>query len=220
MVFRGENPPAGAIIDYWLGQSEEEVSLTVFDGNGVVVQELEPTQERGINRATWNLRHARLPDPAGAEPNRDGRPQRGPEGPWVAPGTYTIQFSLGDKTLEQSVDVLEDPRVKVSAEERQAWTETLHQIGDMYVSANALAEKVLGVEKELGEIEDSPQDVQDEAAALHKLTFELRRRIVMLYRDMEGWTGPPTEEQRAQLDYLTKAAAEIEPRVTTLISNR
>jgi hypothetical protein len=218
MVFRGENPPAGAIIDYWLGKSEEEVSLSVVDGNGAVVQELEPTKERGINRVTWNLRHRRLPDPAGAEPNRDGRPQKGPEGPWVTPGSYTIQLTLGDNTLEQTLNVAEDPRVRVSADDRRVWRETLVQIGELYISANGLAEKVLGVEKELGEMDTPPQEAQDEATELHKLTFELRRRIVMLYRDVEGWTGPPTEEQRAQMDYLSKAAAELEPRVTSLLT--
>jgi hypothetical protein len=164
------------------------------------------------------LRHRRLPDPAGAEPNRDGRPQKGPEGPWVTPGSYTIQLTLGDNTLEQTLNVAEDPRVRVSADDRRVWRETLVQIGELYISANGLAEKVLGVEKELGEMDTPPQEAQDEATELHKLTFELRRRIVMLYRDVEGWTGPPTEEQRAQMDYLSKAAAELEPRVTSLLT--
>ncbi len=216
MVFRGKNPPAGAIIDYWLGESVNEISLTVVDGRGNEIQKLEPTEEPGINRVVWNLRQERLPEPAGAEPNSTGRAPRGPEGPLVRPGQYTVRLTLGGRTQEQKVEVREDPRIKVTEDERQIWTATLHEIGKMYTVANVLATGVLEVEDRLEKMENPPQETKDQAAELHKLTFELRRRLHMLYGDVDGWTGRPTEEQRAQMDYLAKAAAELENRVSAL----
>ena len=34
LTFRGENPPNGAIVDYWLSSPSAEVALTVHDGSG------------------------------------------------------------------------------------------------------------------------------------------------------------------------------------------
>jgi hypothetical protein len=75
---------------------------------------------------------------------------------------------------------------------------------------------VVEVEEKLEKLESPPQDTEERAEELHKLTFELRRRIGMLYGDMGGWTGPPTEEQRAQMKYLSDGAKQLEPRVRDL----
>ncbi len=90
----------------------------------------------------------------------------------------------------------------------------------MYTAANALATKVVEVEERLEEMDDPPQETKDQAAKLHKLTFELRRRLRMLYSDVDSWIGQPTGEQRAQMEYLTKATAELEPRVTALVDTQ
>ena len=61
MIFRGENPPNGAIVDYWLGAEGSAVALSVHDASGGLVQTLTPTRARGVNRVVWNLRQADLP---------------------------------------------------------------------------------------------------------------------------------------------------------------
>ena len=65
MVFRGENPPNGAIIDFWVAKTDTVVSLSVHDAAGQLVQTIPPTAGRGVmrgvNRVVWNLRHAELP---------------------------------------------------------------------------------------------------------------------------------------------------------------
>jgi hypothetical protein len=50
MIFEGENPPAGAIVDYWLGREGMDVSLTVHDELGNRVAALTPSDRAGLNR--------------------------------------------------------------------------------------------------------------------------------------------------------------------------
>lgn len=72
MLFRGENPPNGAIIDYWLANPTSEVTLSVHDASGTLVQTLNPARARGVNRVVWNLRHADLPVRGGGFGDDDG----------------------------------------------------------------------------------------------------------------------------------------------------
>ena len=48
-------------------------------------------------------------------------------GPLVAPGTYVIRLVAGGRTLEQKVEVREDPRIDVSPAERKQWTDAVQQ---------------------------------------------------------------------------------------------
>ncbi|MCC7240736.1 MAG: hypothetical protein IT180_02330, partial [Acidobacteria bacterium] len=112
MIFRGENPPNGAIIDYWLGAEGANVALSVHDASGGLVQTLTPTRARGVNRVVWNLRQADLPVRGGGFDDDDDRP-RGANlpGPYVTPGVYTVRLAASGRTLEQRVEVSDDPRL-------------------------------------------------------------------------------------------------------------
>ena len=66
MIFRGENPPNGAIIDYWLGSTSAAPALTVHDGAGTLVQTL-----------TANARERREPCRLEPAPRRAARASGG-----------------------------------------------------------------------------------------------------------------------------------------------
>jgi hypothetical protein len=127
-----------------------------------------------------------------------------------------VRLSVGGELHERTVDVRDDPRIEIQAADRREWTDILLEIGAMYSSANSLVESVVEVEDKLEKLEEPPEKAEDEARRLHKMTFELRRRIRMLYGDVEGWTGPPTDEQRAQMTYLLEAMSQLEPDVRSL----
>ena len=50
----------------------------------------------------------------------------GVPGPLVAPGTYIVRLVAGGRTLEQKVEVREDPRIDVTPAERKQWTDAVH----------------------------------------------------------------------------------------------
>jgi photosystem II stability/assembly factor-like uncharacterized protein len=67
-TWRGENPPAGALITYYLReQPPGEVNLTITDKDGKVVRRMRRVNdEAGVNRVSWDLRYDAPPGgPAG-----------------------------------------------------------------------------------------------------------------------------------------------------------
>ncbi|MFQ5706843.1 MAG: WD40/YVTN/BNR-like repeat-containing protein [bacterium] len=137
----GQNPPTGAIIDYWLKHAAHgSVTLTFRDQAGQIVRtlssddkpehltanryfqagwiakEIHLSNEAGMHRFVWDLRYAR---PAALEYNykiaavwHDGTPLA-PEGPLVLPGRYTVTLNVDGKDYTQPFTVKLDPRVQV-----------------------------------------------------------------------------------------------------------
>ncbi|HWX55403.1 MAG TPA: glycosyl hydrolase [Verrucomicrobiae bacterium] len=86
--------------------------LTVRDESGNVVRQISAGNEKGINRASWDLRYPApsLPS-AEREPGEDGPP---PGGPLVMPGTYTVQLSR--KVRDQWTDLSQPQKFRVYTE--------------------------------------------------------------------------------------------------------
>jgi photosystem II stability/assembly factor-like uncharacterized protein len=136
----GQNPPDGAVINYYLkADASEPVTLEILDRAGKLVRRFrsddkpEPVDEKELNVPTYWVRPARvLPGKAGmqrfvwdlhyAEPKARGHEYpisaiymdtpRYPLGPAVMPGQYTLKLTAGGKTYTRTLDVEMDPRVK------------------------------------------------------------------------------------------------------------
>ncbi len=198
MVFRGENPANGALVDYWLRDDGTKVTITVHDSTGRLVQSLAPSAARGLNRVVWNLRHADLPVRSGGGEDDDEGPRATTPGPLVLPGTYTVRLVHDGRTIERKVLVQEDPRVTVSRAERMAWT-AFHR--DVAGTLGAVAEVAARV-RALSGTDAATRDLKRQAG-------ELQSRLATLYSAVGRWTGTPTADQRSQLRYYKRMAAEI-----------
>ncbi len=139
----GQNPPNGAIIDYWLkDNTNKKVTLIIKDSNGKVVREFssketekelpsrryfekgwikEPEKlsgSSGMHRVVWNLRYPRPPalhyGYSIAAVWTDGTPLE-PEGVLVLPGKYTVELNVDGKTYSQEIEIKLDPRVHLTA---------------------------------------------------------------------------------------------------------
>ncbi|HZS48854.1 MAG TPA: glycosyl hydrolase [Blastocatellia bacterium] len=129
----GENPPAGAIIDYYFKEApKSEVTIQIYDGKGKLVRKLSsvenkediqppewPDQVRevktipanaGLNRYVWNLRYDDPVKVPGAFYSGSG-----PRGPLVLPGKYELRMTVDGKTQSTTLEILSDPRAKVAA---------------------------------------------------------------------------------------------------------
>jgi photosystem II stability/assembly factor-like uncharacterized protein len=145
----GENPPKGAIINYYLEKkSKDDLRLEVFDSAGKLVRKLsskkeEPEQaedapdvpwsiykptvlpnEAGLQRVTWDLRSDGPKYIPGAK-NDAGTPH---EGPLVLPGSYTLKLHVDGQVLEGKLQVQLDPRVKLTKQELEARHELAMQV--------------------------------------------------------------------------------------------
>ena len=134
----GENPPDGAILDWWFPAAPAgPATLEIFDGTGARVRRFSsadapdslPTNLQvplywmrrartlpvaaGMNRFVWDLHGAPLPNaelgyPISATP---GDTPAEPRGPWMPPGQYRVRLTVDGRQLEQSLAVRMDPRV-------------------------------------------------------------------------------------------------------------
>jgi photosystem II stability/assembly factor-like uncharacterized protein len=187
MLFRGENPPNGAIVDYWLGDAGRDVALSVHTSGGELVQTLRPTTGRGMNRVIWNLRHADLPGRAGGGDDGEGGGGGGLTGPYVTPGTYVVRLVAGGRTLEQKVEVRDDPRISISAADRKVWTDTMTSIADLIRRAAPVNERI---QKQTG--------TGAELVDLKRQWRELMARLTGLYGEVGRWTGRPNADQLSE----------------------
>jgi len=139
----GENPPDGAIINYYLsGRSSSPITLEIIDAAGRLVRKfssddkplavdmtrvnppdywVRPFQplknEPGMQRFVWDLTYPNPP----AE--RYDLPISAvyhdtpfvPQGPYVLPGRYTVRLTVDGRSFTQPLIVRMDPRVTTSA---------------------------------------------------------------------------------------------------------
>jgi photosystem II stability/assembly factor-like uncharacterized protein len=136
----GQNPPDGAIINYYLkSDANSPVVLEIFDRAGKLVRRFrsddtpEPVDEKELNVPTYWIRPPQiLPARAGMQrfiwdlhyPEPKARSHeypisaiyrdtpRGPLGPSVLPGDYTVKLTVEGRTLARPLKVEIDPRIK------------------------------------------------------------------------------------------------------------
>ena len=198
MFFRGENPPNGAIIDYWLGAASGNVTLTVHTTNGELVQTLRSTSDRGMNRAVWNLRYAELPVRGGGGDDDEGGGAAGLQGPYVTPGTYLVRLSAGGRTMEQKVDVRDDPRITASAADRKIWFDTLMSLASTLRQAGPESQR-------MQKVNGTGADLVD----LKRQWRELIARLSGVYGEIGRWTGAPNADQMSEVKYYLEMVQKL-----------
>jgi photosystem II stability/assembly factor-like uncharacterized protein len=202
----GENPPAGAAIDYYLGAPSGPVTLEIADTTGQLVHRWSsadrfapPTEpppftndwlprpeslsaRPGLNRFVWNLRY---PAPPTDEPNYGIAAVTGqgtvtePQGPLVLPGRYRVTLRTGGANASTWLTVQPDPRQHVALDALNAQLQLALDIG-----------RALGEEHAVREAERSTRLQLDSLPAgrlsegLHQRVLELRAAIDTLDRGL------------------------------------
>jgi photosystem II stability/assembly factor-like uncharacterized protein len=208
MIFEGPNPPAGAVIDYWLRDADADLSIGVFDAGGEEVATVDGGTDRGINRGVWNLRYGR---------SSLGQPRRrrgfgGGGEAWVVPGLYTVRLTANGVTSERTVRVKEDPRIQVDPLVRRQWTRALVEIGRTRAAAQTLAREVGGIVRRLngeGEALEVSDEVEAKVRDLARETQELAGRVARLGGSAQGWVGPLSADQASQKAFFERMLATL-----------
>jgi photosystem II stability/assembly factor-like uncharacterized protein len=134
----GENPPDGAVINYYLHEKANDVSLEIADIKGNSIHRysnkdtlykigdvniphywIRPQQilsaNAGSYRFMWDMKYDPLNVPASYPISaiyKNTEPDQ--TAPWVMPGTYTAKLTVDGKTYTQTFTIKMDPRVKTS----------------------------------------------------------------------------------------------------------
>jgi photosystem II stability/assembly factor-like uncharacterized protein len=147
----GQNPPAGAMIYYFLKESpkaDTEAKIEILDASGKVIRKyssaeyntleepLEPDDKKpekqlkpdaGLNRFVWDLRYEEAHHIPGYylwEYNGGSR------GPVAVPGHYQVRLTVGSETQTAGFDLKLDPRVQASQADLEAQFDLLLQTRD------------------------------------------------------------------------------------------
>jgi photosystem II stability/assembly factor-like uncharacterized protein len=171
----GQNPPGGAIINYWLKDSvNSKIKLSIYDFKGNLIrgyssdektekfpsnvyfdkrwlgEEKEILTGAGMHRFVWDLRY---PRPKALIYNYSisavwtvGTPVL-PSGPLVMPGNYKIMLTVNGEDYIQDLEVKLDPRVKISEAELKAQLELAQEVQKTLNKSVELFNKVNAVIK-------------------------------------------------------------------------
>jgi photosystem II stability/assembly factor-like uncharacterized protein len=211
----GQNPPDGAILDYYLpAAAVGTVMLEVLDRRGAPVRRFasddppEPVDSSaniplwwvrpsrvlasgaGMHRFVWDLRTS---PPASAQHEYPiaaiaHDTPREPRGPWVLPGTYTVRLTASGRTETRRLVVRMDPRVRVSPAD----------LAQQFALATRVARAMLRGSEALRALRARRREgagaSADSLAALERQLVRLNGQLGGLYGTIEGADAAPTTQ--------------------------
>jgi hypothetical protein len=169
----GQNPPTGAIINYWIKEGQKgKVTLTISDSAGHLVQRYssndKPAElpadryfeegwlgkneqisaEPGMHRFVWDLRYPRplvLKYRYSIAAVWDKGTPLSPEGTLVLPGYYTLDLNVNGKHNTQSLQVKLDPRVRTTPPALREQLGLANKVDSALVSAVLVYRQITGI---------------------------------------------------------------------------
>jgi len=200
----GENPPDGAIVDYYIGRGGAgPVTLEIKDASGGVVRRytsddklpaedpqlnippywVRPPQKLangpGLHRFLWDLHYNPVPGVTPQYPiaavYRNTAPS--PTSPWAMPATYTVVLTVGGKKYEQPLRLMMDPRVKTSTADLVQQFQLSKQMYDEWLALNTISDEARRIR---GQLTDLRAKVTDAT---------LKRHVDALAEKIQGVAG-------------------------------
>jgi len=172
-----ENPPNGAMLDYFLKSAASPVTLEIFDSEKNLVRKFSsdnkhedkhpekhpslPIAERwfpkpeslettpGMHRFVWNLTWGSSGESTADEDSES----RNPSGPKAIPGVYQVRLTVDGQTQSQSLKIIMDPRSPATPEILQQQLRLGQEIFAEAREARRVLAEIGSVEKQLAGIE-------------------------------------------------------------------
>ncbi|MEM7050226.1 MAG: hypothetical protein AAF604_11240 [Acidobacteriota bacterium] len=132
-------------------KGEPKAEIRVYDSSGERLRTFEVAVHRGLNRAVWNLRRDAFESP----PRGDGPSWGDSSGPEVLPGSYRVVVTHGEQRAEGTVEVLADPRHRISDQDRRLKEAAVQRAG-------ALQERLTKAIVGLREVRQTARDIASE----------------------------------------------------------
>jgi photosystem II stability/assembly factor-like uncharacterized protein len=183
---QADNPPNGAMVDYYLGNGATKVTLQILDAEGHVLRHFSSGEKQTVSRPLLPIAERWFPKPqelattpgehrfvwdlsaggSSAGLGDDGSDDAVglPAGPRVAPGTYTLRLGVDGITIERPLHVMMDPRAaatKQVLDQQYAFAESIYM--ELRASHKAMAEleSVASQLKKLDAANDNPPELKD-----------------------------------------------------------
>lgn len=210
-AFVGENPPGGAILDYYLkAVPKQPLVLEILDANGKLVYKFTSVAaksekeganhgnhlpvEIGGNRFVWPLRYR---GPIGLSGGDDDFEFFGADGPLVVPGMYQVKLTVDGHTQSAPLEVKLDPRVKATQADLEKQLALALQVRD---ELTAVHEAVMQMRDLHSQIQSLRKRLAGDANAREVLSSSetLDKKVISVEEDAAGWKVEP---KRYSLNY-------------------
>lgn len=221
--FEGINPASGVVIYYHLPKdlSGKKVTMEIKDSKGRIINSFSTTKDKsfksypggppspsyitnkeGLNRFVWNMRHRTMPGIPTAYIEASYRGHR------VAPGTYTISLTSGDKTMTQECTILANPfyPTDINYEEYDTFmSEVEEKLIAMHTMVNKLSKKRARLEAVLAELDTTDNaelvsEAKDLIAESKSWDEEMVQRRSKAYDDVENFPNKFTAQYLAMIN--------------------
>jgi photosystem II stability/assembly factor-like uncharacterized protein len=178
----GTNHPNGVIFHFFIKNytDDAKVTLEILEANGDSIQSfsnkakeksLQLSVKKGGNRFVWDMRYPGFKDFPGmvlyASPNR---------GPKAMPGTYRARLTVNDQSVEQTFEIVKDPRLPNTAEDYRRQFEFLIQVRDKVSEAHQAILDIRAVRKDIGNAKEKLKQDADFGEII-KLADELDKKL-------------------------------------------
>ncbi len=190
--FQGPNPPAGAMISYYLNNKpgpKDKITLTVKNAAGQTVTSLRAAKNKGLNRVIWSLRMA---DQSGESAGRS-RFRRFAGGPYVLPGEYRVELELSGTKQAETLVVKPFEKHSFTLEERKLNQTYVQEIGALVQKGNALIQSMADLGEELKSVTRRAQTAGIKDERLSTKLKDIRGKVDRIQkaysRSVEGRTG-------------------------------
>jgi hypothetical protein len=239
----GQNPPAGAMLEYYLKQVPSgPLTLSIIDAKGQEVRRFSNQSgapalpaRAGMNRFVWDLRYAtaRTGDSTVQLPSISS-PRSAP--PIAPPGRYVVRLTAGSQTYDEPVDVRRDPNGNATDADLQAQFDLAVQIRDELSRVNDGVRKVHAAQQQLEKLPQGkgagPQ-ARSITTKLHAIEEELTRlpgknpmylppkaldnKLSALSSVVSGREGRPTKQMYDVFQYLSQRADSVLAQLTDIV---
>src|SRR6266705_719184 len=213
----GDNPPPGAIIDYYFKTApKDEVSLDILDASGKVVRHLSSKEKKegeqppewpdrvervktipaneGMNRFAWDLRYDDPIQIPGAF-----YPGNGPKGPLALPGDYQVKLTLSGKSQTAPLHLSIDPRTKGAEPALQKQFDLSKRVNDRISELHQAVNEIREVKSQIQSLHKRFEDDPRLKAALtaaddldHKMSDVEQQLIQVKTKSSEGTLAFPS----------------------------
>ncbi|MCP4073995.1 MAG: glycosyl hydrolase [Hyphomicrobiales bacterium] len=196
----GENPPAGAIIYYWLDEKTagSPVSISIQDAKGVLIatcdgglekmpDKRKPGTRAGLNRFVWDLSEDAPVRLDKSLKNQKYEPLAkggdGPNGVTVKPGQYQVTMTIGKIAQTAVFDVVKDPRIATSDDDFAVQHDLASAIIDKLSELNIAVNRIRLMKQQLENMHKIMPDQTELASDLIDKLADIEGKLVNSKRE-------------------------------------